>query len=43
MFINHLVVNEHYYWYWMSMAWLAYLGYQRYATIHLNFRVAVAG
>ncbi|OCK76489.1 alkaline phosphatase-like protein [Lepidopterella palustris CBS 459.81] len=29
MFMNQLVVEEHHYWYWASIAWLAHLGFKR--------------
>ncbi|KAF1832636.1 alkaline phosphatase-like protein, partial [Decorospora gaudefroyi] len=32
MFFNALVLNEQYYWYWASLAWLMYIGYKRLIT-----------
>ena len=32
MFINRSVTNEHQYWYWASIVWLAYLGSKSYAV-----------
>ncbi|KAF2183579.1 hypothetical protein K469DRAFT_690031 [Zopfia rhizophila CBS 207.26] len=32
MFLNQLVVKEHHYWYWTSLAWLGNLGFKRMAN-----------
>ena len=42
MFSSRLVVEEHHFWYWISLAWIIYLGLRRYdmsavLSPHLNW------
>lgn len=37
MFVSKLVEEEHHFWYWASLAWMACLGMKRWDSLVLDF------